>query len=124
MDAGRLPCYLWNMTSIKGLSQMKRGPLVLAVVVVFLIMGLMSLPAAVRLAADWYWFSSLGYQSVFLTTLSTKVLLGVGAALFAFGFFYVNLRFAQRGVVPDPVVVNINAKTPKVDITRLLRLLA
>ena len=103
---------------------MKRGPFVLAVVVVFLIMGVMSVPAAVRLAADWYWFSSLGYQSVFLTTLSTKVLLGVGAALFAFGFFYVNLRFAQRGVVPDPVVVNINAKTPKVDITRLLRLLA
>ena len=52
------------------------------------------------------------------------MLLGLGTGVLAFAFFYANLLFAQRGLVPDPVVVNINMKVPKVDITRLLKLLA
>ncbi len=85
---------------------------------------LTSIPARIRLLSEWYWFSAVGFQSIFLKTIGTKALLGVGTGLLAFGFFYANLRFSQRGMVPDPLVVNINSKTPKVDVTRLLRLLA
>ncbi|MCZ6857500.1 MAG: UPF0182 family protein [Gemmatimonadetes bacterium] len=102
----------------------KRWPLALILLVVLGVLALTSLPALIRLLSDWYWFSAVGFQSVFVKTLGTKLLLGFGTGLLAFGFFYANLRFSQRGVVPDPLVVNINAKTPKVDVTRLLRLLA
>ena len=102
----------------------KRWPLALILLVVLGVLALTSLPSTIRLLSDWYWFSAVGFQSVFVKTLGTKLLLGFGTGLLAFGFFYANLRFSQRGVVPDPLVVNINAKTPKVDVTRLLRLLA
>ena len=102
----------------------KRWSLALILLVVLGVLALTSLPSTIRLLSDWYWFSAVGFQSVFVKTLGTKLLLGFGTGLLAFGFFYANLRFSQRGVVPDPLVVNINAKTPKVDVTRLLRLLA
>ena len=103
---------------------MKRGPVALGIIAVLVIMTLAALPATIRLAVDWYWFVALDFQTIFLKTLWTKVLLGLGVGVLAFAFFYANLLFAQRGLVPDPVVVNINMKVPKVDITRLLRLLA
>ena len=112
------------MTTNEGLPSIKRGPVVAVVLIVLVVLVLTSIPAGIRLLSDWYWFSAVGFQSIFLTTLGTKALLGVGTAVLAFGFFYANLRFSQRGMVPDPLVVNINSKTPKVDITRLLRLLA
>ena len=112
------------MATIQSISGLKRGPLAVVILVVVLLVTLTSFPTMVRLLTDWYWFSALGFQSVFLTTIGTKVFLGFGVGLLSFGFFYGNLRFAQRGMVPDPVVVNINAKAAKVDITRLLRLLA
>jgi len=42
----------------------------------------------------------------------------------AFAFLYANLRFAQRGIVPNPVVMPASAQTPAVDVTRLVRRLA
>ncbi|MSR06144.1 MAG: UPF0182 family protein [Gemmatimonadetes bacterium] len=81
-------------------------------------------PTLVRLLADWYWFKEIGFQRVFLKTLGVKVILGLGAGLFAFGFLYANLRYAQRGVVPHPVLFKLNPDVPAVDITRLFRRLA
>ena len=103
---------------------MKRGHLVLGVSIGVFLVALTALPAVIRLTVDWYWFSAIEFQTVFLTALWTKTMLGVGVGLLAFGFFYANLRFAQRGMVPDPLVVNINAKVPTLDVTRLLRLVA
>ena len=103
---------------------MKRGPVALGLLTVFFIMTLAALPATITLLADWYWFVALGFQTIFLKTLWTKVSLGLGVGVLAFAFFYSNLLFAQRGLVPDPLVVNINIKVPKVDVTRLLKLLA
>ncbi|MEX2156718.1 MAG: UPF0182 family protein [Gemmatimonadales bacterium] len=78
----------------------------------------------VRLLAEWPWFSALGYERVFATRLIGSLLLGVLAGGLAFAFLYVNLRFAQRGAVPKPVVMQLNAQTPAVDVTRLVRRLA
>src|SRR6266478_4005336 len=78
----------------------------------------------VGLLAEWPWFTALGYQRVFATRLVASFTLGVLAGGAAFAFLYANLRFAQRGVVPNPVVVQGNAQRPAVDVTRLVRRLA
>jgi len=78
------------------------------------------LPTLVRLAAEWPWFVAVGFERVFTTRLVTETLLAVLAGGVAFGFLYGNLRLAQRGVVPEPPLVEIGGAT-LVDVTRLLR---
>jgi len=94
---------------------------VLLVVVAIL---LLLLPALVRLAAEWPWFSSLGYERVFATRLVAQALLGLVVGGVAFAFLYLNLRLAQRGVVPDPLVVRFDGGAAALDVTGLLRRLA
>jgi uncharacterized membrane protein (UPF0182 family) len=96
--------------------------LIILLAAVFVLLA--GLPALVDLAADWYWFSALGFQSVFMTALWTKLWLGVLIGLLVFAFIYFNLRFAQRGLTPDPMVVQIKSRLPQVDVGRALRLLA
>ena len=81
-------------------------------------------PPLVRLLAEWPWFSSLGYERVFATRILAATLLGVVTGGLAFAFLYGNLRFAQRGVVPKPVVMHVSPQAPAVDVTRLVRRLA
>src|SRR6266852_851349 len=78
----------------------------------------------VGLLAEWPWFSALGYERVFATRLVASFTLGVLAGGVAVAFLYVNPRFAQRGIVPNPVVMQASAQTPAVDVTRLVRRLA
>jgi uncharacterized membrane protein (UPF0182 family) len=96
--------------------------------VVWLVVGLALLTffisPLVGLLAEWPWFSALGYERVFATRLVASFTLGVLAAGVAFAFLYANLRFAQRGIVPNPVVVQASAQRPAVDVTRLVRRLA
>jgi uncharacterized membrane protein (UPF0182 family) len=81
-------------------------------------------PPLVRLLAEWPWFTALGYERVYATRIIGGLLLGVVTGGVALAFLYANLRFAQRGVVPKPVVMQMNAQTPAVDVTRLVRRLA
>src|SRR5207253_1019742 len=78
----------------------------------------------VPLAAEWLWFQSLGYERVFTTRLVTEAVLGVGVGGPVFAFLYVNLRIAQRGLVPNPLLVQFSSGAAAVDVTRLLRRLA
>jgi uncharacterized membrane protein (UPF0182 family) len=103
---------------------MTRRALILIIAVVAILLLAVGFPTFVRLATDWYWFQAVGFETVFLKTISTKVVLGFGVGLFAFAFLYVNLRFAQRGLVPKPVMVSLNPKAPTVDVTQLFRHLA
>ena len=97
-------------------------------VVLWLVVGLglliFFISPLVGLLAEWPWFSALGYQRVFATRLVASFTLGVLAGGVAFAFLYANLRFAQRGIVPNPVVMPASAQTPAVDVTRLVRRLA
>src|SRR5467141_2531088 len=97
-------------------------------VVLWLVVGLgvliVFISPLVGLLAEWPWFSALGYERVFATRLVASFTLGVLAGGVAFAFLYANLRFAQRGIVPNPVVVQANAQRPAVDVTRLVRRLA
>src|SRR5712664_3483832 len=99
----------------------RRRLLVLVFVAVLL---LLLLPSLVTLGAEWPWFQALGYDRVFATRLVAKALLGIGAGVVAFAFLYANLRFAQRGAVPEPVVLRFSERVAGLDVTRLLRRLA
>jgi uncharacterized membrane protein (UPF0182 family) len=96
----------------------------LLIIVVVAVLLFLLLPSLVTFGAEWPWFQALGYGRVFATRLVAKTLLGVGAGVVAFAFLYANLRFAQRGAVPNPVVLRYNEGTSGLEVTRLLRRLA
>src|SRR5437879_13053066 len=48
------------------------------VVLVLLFALFLFLSSLVQLAAEWFWFSALGYERVFTTQLVAEALLGVG----------------------------------------------
>src|SRR5262245_35121285 len=79
------------------------------------------LPSLITLGAEWPWFQALGYGRVFATQLLAKALLGVAVGGVAFAFLYGNLRFAQRGAVPEPMVLRFSREAQGLDVTRLLR---
>ncbi len=55
------------------------------------------LPPFAGFYTEWLWFGETGYQSVFLKSLATRGMLGVGVFLIAFGILFANLRLALRG---------------------------
>src|SRR5213596_836231 len=99
----------------------RRLGLIVLVVLFALLLVLFNL---VPLAAEWLWFQALGYERVFTTRLVAEAVLGVGVGGLVFAFLYVNLRIAQRGLVPNPLVVQVSSGAAAVDVTRLLRRLA
>src|SRR2546426_4437292 len=78
----------------------------------------------VPLAAEWLWFQALGYERVFTTRLVAEAVLGVAVGGLVFAFLYVNLRIAPRGLVPNPLVVQVSSAGAAGDVPRLLRRLA
>jgi uncharacterized membrane protein (UPF0182 family) len=97
----------------------RRRRLLILLSVIFLLV--LFLPSLITLAAEWPWFTALGYARVFGTRLVAKGVLGIGAGVFAFAFLYGNLRFAQRGVAPDQVFLRFNEGTAGLDVMGLLR---
>src|SRR5213595_161582 len=94
------------------------------VVLVVLFALLLLLSNLVPLVAEWLWFQALGYERVFTTRLVAEALLGAAVGGLVFAFLYFNLRIAQRGLVPNPLVVQFSAGAAAVDVTRLVRRLA
>src|SRR5437588_10168660 len=94
------------------------------VVLVALLALLLLFSNLVPLVAEWLWFQALGYERVFTTRLVAEAMLGVGVGGLVFAFLYLNLRIAQRGLVPNPLVVQFSAGAAAVDVTRLVRRLA
>ena len=69
-------------------------------ILVLILVGLLVFagPALVTLYTDWLWFGEVGYEEVFLRTLSARTWLGGVVFLFAFAVLYGNLRLAQRAL--------------------------
>jgi uncharacterized membrane protein (UPF0182 family) len=78
-------------------------------------------PAFSVLLTDWWWFREIGYEIVFTRELTTRVLLFLAAGGLTAGVLYLNLRAAQRGLVPDPIVLQFGPSAPRVDISAALR---
>lgn len=81
-------------------------------------------PALVTLLTDWWWFREIGYEIVFTRSLTTQALLFLTAGGIAFGLLYVNLRVAQRGMVPNPILLQLAQSAPRLNLTASLRRLS
>jgi len=78
-------------------------------------------PITTPIVTDWWWFQEIGYQVVFTKELTTKSLLFVTVGLTSAIVVFVNLRVAQRGLVPFPVIVGLGGQQAGVDLTNWLR---
>ena len=63
-----------------------------------------ALPSFADLYTEWLWFGEVGYQSVFLKSLTARILVGVAAFLAAFTLLFGNLRVAVKGATRPYVV--------------------
>jgi uncharacterized protein len=62
----------------------------------YLLIAILLLPAGIGLYTDYLWFVNIGYVSVFLTILKTKIVLwAIGTAIF-FIFAYFNVKMALK----------------------------
>ncbi|PIS35742.1 MAG: hypothetical protein COT36_00745 [Parcubacteria group bacterium CG08_land_8_20_14_0_20_38_56] len=53
-------------------------------------------PLSIHLIADWLWFLQLGFEKIFITIFSVKILLGAAAGFLIFSLIYINFRIANR----------------------------
>jgi hypothetical protein len=60
------------------------------------------LPSVSTFLVDWLWFGEVGYQSVFVTTLTAKSLVGAGVFAIAFLWLAANLRHALNAASAAP----------------------
>jgi uncharacterized membrane protein (UPF0182 family) len=86
--------------------------------------ALFALPTFYALITDWWWFREIGYEIVFTRELTTRLVLFLAAGGVTAGVLYLNLRAAQRGLVPDPVVLRFGPTAPRLDLTAALRRLS
>jgi uncharacterized membrane protein (UPF0182 family) len=82
------------------------------------------LPAFYALITDWWWFREIGYEIVFTRELTTELLLFLAVGGLSAGVLYLNLRVAQRGLVPNPVVLRIGPAAPRLNLTAALQRLS
>ena len=68
----------------------------LALVFVLLIALLLSFANSLALYVDWLWFGEVGYQSVFVTLLSSQILVGGAFGAVFFMVFFANVLLAGR----------------------------
>ncbi len=61
------------------------------------ILLLVTLPSVAEIFTEWLWFGEVGYQSVFVKSLTTKGLLGLLAFVGTFAVLFANLRLSVRG---------------------------
>src|SRR5438067_8088323 len=80
---------------------MNRGQPVLALLVVFLALGLVA--QGVPLYTDWLWFQEVGYAEVFTKILALRGSLFTALALGVLLVLYVNLALAVRTAAPDVI---------------------
>lgn len=79
------------------------------------------LPAVPQVLAEWWWFREIGYQVVFIREMVTRGGLFLAGGALTTAVLYLNLRFAQRGMVPHPLVLRVDLPAPNVEIPAMLR---
>lgn len=75
------------------------------------------IPAGSGFLVDLWWFREIGFQVVFLKELLARTLLFLIAGAVAFASLQLTLRIAQRGVVPDPVLIHVGDAAPPLDVS-------
>jgi uncharacterized protein len=98
-----------------------RTRLAVIVAIAALVAFVLAIPTFLGLLTDWWWFREIGYQVVFTKQLVTQLALFLGAACLTAATLYANLRVAQRGVAPHPVLVQVGPELPHLDVIGALR---
>jgi uncharacterized membrane protein (UPF0182 family) len=89
-------------------------------VIALLFLLLTIVPTFVGFVTDLFWFREIGYQTVFITELTTKVGLFVFAGLVTYAFLAVNARLARSGPSRVPVLWRMSPELPPVDVAASL----
>ncbi len=103
---------------------MKRVILIPLILLALLFLSFTGVPWLAEFLTDWYWFRQLGFESVFTGRLFARLGLGFGVGIVAFLFLYTNLKMAQRGIVPDPIVLKLADAAQGADVSRMLQRLS
>ncbi|NOT09746.1 MAG: UPF0182 family protein [Gemmatimonadales bacterium] len=103
---------------------MPRRRIVVLLVLALVVAGFMLFPLLSRFLTEWWWFKEVGYQVVFTRQLVSRTLLFLGGGTLTFLVLYLNLRLAQRGVVPNPILLQVGESVPAVNVPAVLRKLA
>src|SRR5215213_2678407 len=89
-------------------------------VVTLLFVLLTIVPTFVGFVTDLFWFREIGYQTVFITELTTKVGLFVFAGLVTYAFLALNTRLARTGPSRMPSPSKKKHELPPVDVAASL----
>ncbi|MGI8927410.1 MAG: UPF0182 family protein, partial [Tepidiformaceae bacterium] len=73
-----------------------------------ILLFLIVLPGLVDFAASWLWMREVGFQTVLVREITTRLALVVGVGLAAYGFLRLNLRIARGRNRLLPVSLNDN----------------
>lgn len=76
-----------------------------APIVLLLVLAITGVPAIAEFYTDWLWFKEVGYEHVFLRSLTIRALVAALAGLAAFAMLAGNLIFAMRALRPRPFMV-------------------
>jgi len=83
-------------------------------IIVFLLLFIV--PGLASLLTDWFWFGEIGFESIFITILSAKIILGFIIGFITFGLIYLNLRVASTLTKDRPIMIVLDQNTAPIDV--------
>jgi uncharacterized membrane protein (UPF0182 family) len=88
------------------------------IVAVFFV-ALTVIPWLASFATDWLWFKEIGFRSVFITSLVSRIWLFLAGAAFTFAYFYGNVRLARGTGTGFPVLYVNRGDGVTIDVSRM-----
>lgn len=76
-----------------------------APILLLLVLAVTAVPAFAEFYTDWLWFQEVGYEHVFLRSLTVRAIVATLAGLAAFALLAGNLLVAMRALRPRPFMV-------------------
>ncbi|MFL5526304.1 MAG: UPF0182 family protein [Gemmatimonadaceae bacterium] len=89
-------------------------------IVALLFVAMIGVPWLASFITDWLWFSEVGFQTVFTTSLLWRIGLFVLGGAFAFAYFYGNVKIARGSGTGFPVLYVNRGDGVSVDVSRLV----
>jgi uncharacterized membrane protein (UPF0182 family) len=87
-------------------------------IVAAVFVALVVIPWLASFATDWLWYKEIGFQTVFAKSITWRIGLFVGGAVFAYVYFYGNVRLARGVGNAFPVLYINRGDGVNVDVSR------
>jgi hypothetical protein len=95
---------------------MKKKHLILAIFLLLFVFG----PGLSYFLTDWFWFQSLGFETLFSTVLKAKLFYGFLGFLISFALIFLNLKTALSFTKEKPLFVHSQMQEREIDISKTL----